>query len=206
LIIEDTNHPSWVVVADAPIDLNFAMYVANAYDVLPKTAMFADSPRWPPSSHALPAGPAKLAMVQQWQQWWSAMVAEKTVQVERSRQEAERWSTLFSPNAFDNVEPPLGRCLAAVYEEFRQWWELTAGGHTALSYWTDCVPVGNVVNHVSRALGRPVAPFQLTVHFVYLGLATIVEPTPRYAIMSVHPPSRTIFNRQWWTAKIQQLA
>ena len=55
-------------------------------------------------------------------------------------------------------------------------------------------------------IGRPVKPFALAVDYLYTGLGSILEINPNYAIMSVHHPGLTVRNREWWLAKVRDLA
>lgn len=204
--------PSWVVVTDAPEDLNFAMYVAAVYDILPNQPPYSHHALWPRRTRSEQSESESVQLRQQWHQWWTWMISEKASNVDANPRGGELWSKTFTMvhEAHDDLFQRLGPLLAprcqSVLDQFQSWWTLPAGGQFAINYWSSQVPIGSMVKQTADTLHRPIHPFRLTVHFVYLGLEEIIEAHSHYAVMSIHQPGKTVGNLPWWREKIRALA
>ncbi len=198
---------SWIFVDDAPTDLNFSMYVAGSLGILPKDPMFSSRGLWPEAAPVIGSQESFQRLGHQWHDWWLAMVAEKSRNVESEPRGGERWSALFAPtDQFRSLDDPLRTWCAKLFEPFQRWWSFPGGGSFAVQYWTHLIPIYEIVQKVAKDLGRPVSPFHLTAHFVYAGLEDILDLSPGYVILGINKPSVAIHNRDWWIAKIRSLA
>ena len=203
------NAPSWRLMTDAPIDLNFAMYVACSFDLLQDKPPFRREQLWSAyhpnalseEDHQLLAG--------QWQQWWNEMVADRSQFLQNGLR--ERWSHFFaSEGYFDGMGMPLRERCEDAFPSFIEWWGMPAGGQQGVNYWDLFGDIAggfrSMVKQVETEIGRPVQPFTLTVDYLYTGLGGILEVNPNYAIMSVPHLGLTVRNREWWLAKVRELA
>ena len=87
---------------------------------------------------------------------------------------------------------------------------MPAGGQQGVNYWDLFWDIAgsfqSKVKQVETEIGRPVQPFALAVDYLYTGLGGILEVNSNYAMMSVHNPKLTLCNREWWLAKVRELA
>lgn len=199
------TQPAWRLMTDAPIDLNFAIYVACSFDLITDTLPFSREQMW--SAYCLEALDVEehKTLVEQWNQWWNDLVLDRAKLAHDSHQ--GRWSRHFAPNGhFGDLEVPLRTRCEEVFQSFRDWWGHTAGGQQGVNYWIQLLGFHPIVNQVENEFGRTVRPFGLTVDFVYTGLANVVEVNSTYAIMSVHQPNLSVHNKEWWLAKVRELA
>ncbi|WP_067625127.1 hypothetical protein [Alicyclobacillus acidiphilus] len=196
--------PSWRLNADAPMDLNFAVYVACSFDLIPDTPPFSREQMWSAYCHETRDVREQEALVGQWLQWWNDLV------VDRARMASDHeggWSKHFAPNGrFDGLEEPLRTRCEEVFRSFSDWWGHTAGGQQGVNYWVSLLDFHSIVYLVENEIAAPVRPFELTVDFVYTGLANVVDVHPTYAMMSVHQPTLSVYNKEWWLAKVRELA
>lgn len=199
------TQPSWRLDTDAPIDLNFAIYVACSFDLIKDNPPFSREQMWSAYSHEALDAEEHTTLVEQWNQWWDDLVLDRAKLAHDGHH--GRWSTHFSPNGhFDDLELPLRTRCEEVFRSFRDWWGHTAGGQQGVNYWVQLLDFHSIVNHVENEIQRTVRPFGLTVDFVYTGLDSVVEVNSTYAIMSVHRPNLSLHNNDWWIAKVRQLA
>lgn len=193
---------SWLVITDAPEDLNFAMYVACSFNIIPETTPFVREQVWSAYSADILDKDESKTLNSQWLRWWQDIVQDRAKNGLHGR-----WSRHYSPDGqFTALEDPLrGRC-AEVFHSFKEWWGLTAGGQQGVNYWDKAGNLRSIVKRVDDELETTIKPFKLVVDYVYTGLGRIVEVTPSYAIMSVHRPNLSVHNDDWWLAKIRELA
>lgn len=196
------TRPSWILMTDAPRDLNFAIYVVCTFDILPDTQPFIREQLWSAyRSDPLDAEEQKILIIQ-WKQWWNDIVHDRAMNNLQGR-----WSIHYAHDGnFDALPEPLRRKCEAVFRSFNDWWGLTAGGQQGVNYWDKAMEFHPLVKRVETELERPVRPFRLSVDYVYTGLGSIVDVTSTYAIMSVHRPNTSVHNNDWWLAKVRELA
>ena len=88
---------SWTFSADAPSDLNFAIYVASALGILTNDSVFSHDRLWPGGTEGSDHDETHDMLRQQWLEWWLAMVSEKCHNVHVDQRTGERPSMLFEP-------------------------------------------------------------------------------------------------------------
>ena len=197
----------WSIVDDAPTDLNFAIFLASALGIFPSQSTFSDTGLWPQAHQPVEDEDKHSLLTRQWNQWWLAMIREKSGKPPGDPRRHEQWSALFSPTEqFHTLDDPLRAACVDFIHCFDQWWTLPAGGQFAVKYWTSRIPFDGIVQQVAQELGRPVRPFHLTVHFVYAGLNDILDLSETYAILGINTPSLTIHNTAWWLNKVRTIA
>lgn len=119
-----------------------------------------------------------------------------------------RWSSYYAPNGhFEGLEEPLRSRSEEVFQSFQGWWGHTAGGQQGVNYWVErLLDIQSIVQQVETELNRSCKTLSLTVDYVYTGLGRISEVDLSYSIMSIHRPNVTVQNREWWSAKVRELA
>ena len=170
-MIRQGDKPSWILSTDAPRDLNFAMYVACSYDILPQTEPFLRAQLWsayhPDSLHH----EETTTLTAEWEQWWNSVVGDRA---ENHLQ--GRWSRHFDPNGrFEDLPEPLRDKCRLAFPSFVDWWGHTAGGQQGVNYWDIADQFEFVVQQVEKEIGHSAFPFRLYVDYVYTGLGRIIE-------------------------------
>lgn len=200
------DRPFWSIEDDAPTDLNFAIFLASTLDILPSQSIFSKTGLWPQVPQMATNEEEHGLLGRQWHQWWLALLQEKTDKLPQNGLSHAPPSTLFSPRDFHTLDDPLRTACVEFIDRFQQWWTLPAGGHFAIKYWIKLIPFDGIMQQVAQELGRPVAPFHLTAHFVYAGLSDILDLSETYVILSINKPSLTIYNTTWWLNKLRTIA
>lgn len=196
------TQPSWLLITDAPMDLNFAIYVACSLNIIPETTPFVREQIWSAQRVNISEDEELITLSEQWVKWWQDIVQDRAVNELHGR-----WSRHYAPDGqFVALEQPLrGRC-EEVFHSFKEWWGLTAGGQQGVNFWDKAVGFRPIVKQVENEIGRTVQPFRLMVDYIYTGLGSIVGVTSSYAIMSIHRPDLSVGNNDWWLAKVRELA
>lgn len=115
------TQPSWRLVTDAPIDLNFAIYVACSFDLMPDTPPFSREQLWSAYRHEVVDAEEHRRLVGQWNQWWNDLVQDRTQFVQNGFR--GRWSRHFASNGyFDELAIPLRTRCEEVFQSFEDWW------------------------------------------------------------------------------------
>lgn len=196
------TQPSWLLITDAPKDLNFAMYVACSFSIIPEVTPFVREQVWSAYRNDISDEEEYKTLSAQWLQWWKDMVQD------RAQNELHgRCSKHYAYDGkFVGLTEPLRQRCEEVFLSFNDWWGLTAGGQQGVNFWDKAGGFRPIVTRVENELGRTVQPFQLMVDYVYTGLGSIVDVTRSYAIMSIHRPNLSVHNNDWWLAKVRELA
>lgn len=200
--MRNAMQPSWRLATDAPRDLNFALYVACAFNMIPDTPPFTNEQVWSAYRAGISDKEEYGILLLQWVRWWQDIVQDRA-----KNELSGRWSRHYAPDgSFIGLAEPLRKRCEEVFHSFSDWWGLAAGGQQGVNFWDQEVEFHPIVKRVESELGRTVQPFRLMVDYVYTGLGSIVNVTPTYAIMSVHRPDLSVGNNDWWLAKVRELA
>ncbi|WAH37442.1 hypothetical protein [Alicyclobacillus dauci] len=186
------GEPSWSVVTEGTEDLNFAIYLACTYDLLPKSKPFSGSKRWTSTTPSIELAQAeKTVLSNGWVEWWSELVAARSAQGHNFE--------FYAPSYFDSLAKELGDVCRNTWKPFREWWHMPAGGKTAMIHWESADNVGQYVRDFEQHINRKARPFRLKVDLVYAGLDDLIEVNDEYVIMPIRSPRE---NQAWWTQKI----
>lgn len=195
LVLKQSNEPSWSVVTEGTEDLNFAIYVACTYDLLPKSWPFSESKRWTSTNPSVDlTRTEKSVLSTQWLEWWNQLV--------RVRSLDEHNADLYRPTYFESMDQELGHACRDTWQAFREWWHMPAGGNIAMIHWESAENVGQYVKEFEQRMNRKARPFRLRVDLVYTGLDDLIEVTDEYVIMPIRSPRE---NQFWWTQKINAI-
>lgn len=189
------------IVGQVPNDLNFAMYVASAFHILPNLAPFSLTNLWAATTPPTISVEDQPQLMKEWEDWWHAMVLDHAQNAFRSTRETFD-SAYYTPHEqFSNLSPKLQGCCQAVFPSFHRWWTMPAGGHTAL-HWLGLRVLDQALNVVGQGFADPPEGYHFAVDLVYAGISDHISVTSTYVIMSVpqvpiptHPPA-------WLLAKI----
>lgn len=190
-----------------PIDLNFAMYVASAFHILPEEPLFSADNLWAATAPIEIPAADRASLVQEWRNWWQQMVNDHTTEFSQEYLPRRKHETFQSPHftpddQFRNLPHLLKTCCNTAFMSFHTWWTMPTGGNTALR----CLG-RQVVDQAVQAAGEgtpdPPEGYRFTIDHIYTGIADHVIVSPTYVIMSVlrvpissRPPS-------WLVAKIR---
>lgn len=193
----ETQQSSFSIVTNAPVELNFAMYVAFSFDILPKDSIFSTEQGWTAHHRKISNKKEYDMLVSQWRHWWGELVKFKS-----SNGLKPPYSKYYSSDGtFEVIDSPLRlRCIEA-WPSFFEWWNMPAGGQQGTLYWDRIDEFSHLINKVKES-GISTGP--LVVDYIYAGLEDILEITPRYVIMSIHKPQNTVYNDTWWLNKIKR--
>ncbi|WDL97043.1 hypothetical protein [Alicyclobacillus sp. ALC3] len=187
--MQRSKEPSWSAVIEGTEDLNFAIYVASTYDLLPKSKPFSESRRWTSTNPSVELTPAeKTVLAVQWLEWWTRLVEVRSIHQHN-----------LAPSYFESLDNELAGVCSDTWHAFRNWWHMPAGGGTAMIFWESADKVGEYVRQFEQQVNRKAKAFRLKVDLVYTGLDDLIEVSDEYVIMPLRSAHE---NRFWWTKKI----
>lgn len=186
--------PSWSVRTEARDELNFAIYIACTYDLLPRSCPFSETNRWSVTTESVSD---QALIASQWNEWWNQLVKHRLESFQ-----SPRWSALYNPPDFNNLDRELRQLCVSVWQGFHKWWNMPAGGKTAMIFWESADNVGQLVRQFELEAGRKARLFQMTVDLVYAGLDDVIEVSDEYAIMPLRSMQK---NQEWWMKKLHQI-
>ncbi|UFT98408.1 hypothetical protein KO561_14540 [Radiobacillus kanasensis] len=189
------GEPTWSVTTQGVEQLNFAVYVACTYELIPDQKPFSSIHNWSSVNPSKSLTEKEMVVLTNyWLRWWELLVSE--------RAKIGSHAEFYKPDYFDSLAPELGEICKELWQAFRKWWEMPAGGSMAMSFWESLDPVGKYVAEFEKEIGRKAKPFRLNVDLVYAGFEDVYEVTDDYVIMPLRSPNK---NKTWWMKKIKSL-
>lgn len=192
--------PSWSVISNSDMSLNFAIYVACAYGLIDSNSYSGKVPLWPYKIFALNKD---LAILQkEWNVWWDLLIKTRTSNLASGT--SSPISSLFHPPNFDELEiEEISELCRKAWPSFTEWWGMPAGGQTAMSFWESFNNIIQYVKKYEEHIGRRVKPFKLYIDLVYTGLDNRIEMSSEYVIMPLIP--RPLADEEWWINKLREI-
>lgn len=99
----------------------------------------------------------------------------------------------------------LRECCKKSYPYFIEWWNMQAGGNTAISFYE--IIVGNkfcdYVEELECKLNKKTKPFNLNLDIVYTGVPNILDVSDEYMVLT--PNGYINLSKDWWMKKLTKL-
>lgn len=202
--MQNANGHSFLLVTNAPEELNFAMYVACSFELFSGGLSFDKKFGWSAYRRSISDKEERTFLSNQWYDWWCNLVNERARMYEYESK-GDQNAFYSHDGKFGFLESQFSLLCNEAWPSFKEWWGMAAGGQQGVNYWDKASEFHNVVKRVEADIRRDVKPGRLIVDYVYTGLNSILTVKPSYAIMSVHNPGETIYNDEWWVDKVREL-
>ncbi|RUT33419.1 hypothetical protein EJP77_07155 [Paenibacillus zeisoli] len=192
---------SWTIGLSGEYILNFPIYVGCVYGLFIGSGE-GHQRLWPAPKALVMDDIDKLALKQQWDQWWNQVVM---LLANRFRNKSDRpnLGMGLAEYHFSDIDGELLRqCCMDSWPAFVHWWNSPAGGQVAMYYWEGFPKVERYVEEYEELVGRKVKPFALSVNLIYTGIPAPMEPVPDYIIMPID--GSFLLNKDWWLDRFKQ--
>ncbi len=189
----------WSMREDAPDDLNFAMYLAQHYEIIPRQTPFiaSVSPRLFSVRH-MPESDQMLVR-EQWHAWWAQLMAIHQQNMRWNMQSSfqEDLDNEVTAETLTELPEPLRTYSVTNWPTFDAWWHCAAGGKSGTMHSGSCtVEPFNTINGVEETCHETPPPVRWVIEYLYTGWE-FADPMPLYALVGVDTRSPLITLKAW---------
>ncbi|MGG3455557.1 hypothetical protein [Paenibacillus rhizolycopersici] len=184
---------SWSITISGEFDLNFLMYVASINGLLSEEF---EEGTWP-SKQFLSAVQSNPKCKEQWKEIWNKSIYQKGLLKANNQ-----GHIILDPPDFSTINGEIKAVLVQMWPSFISWWNMPAGGQTAMHYWESIPDIMSFVQEFERQVGREIRPFQLHIDLVYTGLKKPIEVNEHYIIMPIK--TEYLLKKDWWIKKFKE--
>lgn len=200
------NSESWSIITFNEDLLNFAVFTGCMYNLIDDEVFDEDNVRWPANiviNNCKECDHSKLKT--QWSNWFNDIVNNQAVNIGKDTMH-NFIEEIYDISNFKELEyVELRECCKTAYPNFIEWWNMQAGGKTALSLYEY---IGGeifceYVEGLENKLNRKAKPFKLYIEIVYTGVPKVLEVNENYMIVT--PNGYMGSDREWWLNKLSKL-
>lgn len=116
-------------------------------------------------------------------------------------------SEIYNVNNFLELEYiELRECCKKAYPYFIEWWDMQAGGKSAISFYEIMVEnrFCDYIDELKCELNRKVKEFNLYIDIVYTGVPDVLDVNDEYIVIT--PNGYINLTKDWWMRKLAKLA
>ncbi len=189
----------WQILEDAPDDLNFAMFLAQHYTIIPNQTPFiaSESPRLF-SVQAMPSTHQQIIR-EQWYAWWEQLMAnhQQNMQWNTESPFHEGRDNSITTESLTKLPEPLRTYGMTGWSDFDAWWHCAAGGKNGTIHSGSCtVEPFNTITAVEEACHATPPPVRWVIEYLYTGW-DFADPMPLYALVGVDARSPLVTLKAW---------
>jgi hypothetical protein len=181
-----SRQSSWQVAVDAPMNLNFALFVRDAAGLAPKGSFPAPLARAEAARSGRLSGDRRAEAERAWVDWWAALIQDNRRRVANGRGAPSLLG--FDPPEFPILAetPSLRMACQATWPAFHGWWS-PPDGHVHRQQelvQSAAVDPGQVVQELERQRSRPAVGFSLGIDLVESGDRYARRHGQHYAVVA----------------------
>jgi hypothetical protein len=202
MIYEDTNQ-SWVIRTSTDELLNFIIFTGCMYNLIDDKNFDESNTPWPTNVSNLNfEGLNYNKLKSQWKLWFNEILGEKCNNINPERM-CILVDEIYNVSDFSELEyMELRACCKKAYPYFIEWWDMQAGGKSAISFYEiiGSSKFSEYIEELECELDRKVKPFNLYIDIVYTGVPNVLDLDDKYIIVT--PNGYLNLNKEWWIKKL----
>lgn len=206
MIIEDTNE-SWSITTSKDELLNFIIFTGCMYNLIDNENFNESNTPWPTNLSNLVFDDLHIEKLKlQWKLWFNGVIKERCNNINHNRMNI-LVSEIYNVNNFLELEYiELRECCKKAYPYFIEWWDMQAGGKSAISFYEIMVEnrFCDYIDELKCELNRKVKEFNLYIDIVYTGVPDVLDVNDEYIVIT--PNGYINLTKDWWMRKLAKLA
>lgn len=199
-----SKQSSWQVAVDAPMNLNFALFVRDAAGLAPQGSLPAPLAK----AEALPSdrlsGARRAEAERGWVEWWAGLIQDNRRRVADGRAAPSRLGV--DPPEFPSLggTPGLRIACQAAWPAFRGWWSPDGQAHRRQELVQSVgIDPGQVVQELERQRGRPAVGFSIGIDIVESGDRYTRRYGEHYAVVAAALWRDVDAARAWFSGLVE---
>jgi len=205
MVNEEVNK-SWAIRTSTDELLNFIIFTGCMYNLIDDKNFDDSNTPWP--TNLLNTDCKKLQsdkLKLQWKLWFNNTIEEKCNNINPNKM-CVLVNEKYNVNDFSQLQYiELRECCKKTYPLFIEWWEMQAGGKSAISFYE--IIVGNkfcdYIEELECKLNKKSKPFNFYIDMVYTGVPDVLDINDEYVIVT--PNGYISLDREWWLEKFIKL-
>ncbi len=206
MISEDTNE-SWSIRTSKDELLNFIIFTGCMYNLIDNENFNESNTPWPTNLSNLVFDDLHIEKLKlQWKLWFNGVIEKRCNNINHNRMSL-LVSEIYNVNNFLELEYiELRECCKKAYPYFIEWWDMQAGGKSAISYYEIMVEnrFCDYIDELECELNRKVKGFNLYIDIVYTGVPDVLDVNDEYIVIT--PNGYIYLTKDWWMRKLAKLA
>ena len=205
MINRDTNE-SWAIRTSTDDLLNFIIFTGCMYNLIDDENFDESNTPWPTKLSNPDFDNLHISKLKsQWKQWFNNTIEEKYNDINSDKMCVAIGEKYNISNFLELEYTELRECCKKSYPHFIEWWEMQAGGKSAISFYE--IIVGNkfcdYIKELERKLNRKAKPFNLYIDIVYTGVPNVLDISDEYIVVT--PNGYLNLTKDWWMKKLIKL-
>ena len=201
-----SNDESWVIRTYINELLNFIIFTGCMFNLIDDENFDEYNKPWPNNLFNSNLDSIDIdTLKSQWRLWLNEVIDERYNNID-SCTICTLVNEKYDISNFSQLEHiELRECCKKAYPHFNEWWNMQAGGSTAMSFYE---MIGNndlseYVRELEGKVNRKAKPFKLYLDIVYTGVPNVLDVNDEYAVIT----SYGYFNlsKSWWINKLSNL-
>ena len=206
MISEDTNE-SWSIRTSKDELLNFIIFTGCMYNLIDNENFNESNTPWPTNLSNLVFDDLHIEKLKsQWKLWFNGVIEKRCNNINHNRMSI-LVSEIYNVNNFLELEYiELRECCKKAYPYFIDWWDMQAGGKSAISYYEIMVEnrFCDYIDELRLELNRKIKGFNLYIDIVYTGVPDVLDVNDEYIVIT--PNGYMYLTKDWWMRKLAKLA
>lgn len=204
MIYKNTNQ-SWSIKTSTDELLNFIMFTGCMYNLIDNKNFDESNTPWPTNLLNLDFENLNYGNLKsQWKLWFNDTLEEKCNNV-NSDKIYMPIEEIYNVSNFSELKyTDLRELCKKSYPYFIEWWNMQAGGKSALSFYEIICSnkFSEYIDELENELNIKVKPFNLYIDIVYTGIPNVLNISDNYIVVT--PNGYLNLNKEWLVKKLNK--
>ncbi|MCR8747121.1 hypothetical protein [Romboutsia lituseburensis] len=205
-MINGNTDESWTIKTCGDELLNFIIFTGCMYKLIDDKNFDESNTIWPTNLLNLDfenLNTNKLKL--QWKLWFNSVIEKRCSDIDFNEM-CTLVNEIYSTIDFLELEYiELRECCKKSYPYFIEWWEMQAGGKSAISFYE--IMGENkfwyYIEELESKLNKKAKPFDLYIDIVYTGVPDVLDVNDNYIVVT--PNGYLTLSDEWWMNKLVKL-
>ena len=205
-MINEEANKSWAIRTYTDELLNFIIFTGCMYNLIDDENFDESNTPWPTKLSNSDFENLHINKLKsQWKLWFNDVIEERCNNINLDKM-CVFVNEIYNINNFLELEyTELRECCKKSYPHFIDWWDMQAGGQSAISFYE--IMGGSkfcdYIEELECKLNKKAKPFNLYIDIVYTGVPNVLDINDKYIVVT--PNGYLNLTKDWWMKKLIKL-
>ena len=206
IMINEEANKSWAIRTYTDELLNFIIFTGCMYNLIDDENFDESNTPWPTKLSNSDFENLHINKLKsQWKLWFNDVIEERCNNINLDKM-CVFVNEIYNINDFLELEyTELRECCKKSYPHFIDWWDMQAGGKSAISFYE--IMGGSkfcdYIEELECKLNKKAKPFNLYIDIVYTGVPNVLDINDKYIVVT--PNGYLNLTKDWWMKKLIKL-